>query len=107
VPVQDLQHSRFELIYPSGRGRLGGWDGSEIGPLKELQPVQTERVGDLEEMTHGHRDLAAEDLLVDGVAHSHLLLERADGDALLPDLVPEDGGQALGFPLVAVSIHGS
>jgi len=58
-------------------------------------------------MAQGHRDLAAEDLLVDGVAHSHLLLQRADGDALTPDLVPEDDGQALGFSLVAVSIHRS
>ncbi|MFL6234912.1 MAG: hypothetical protein ACJ76N_17390 [Thermoanaerobaculia bacterium] len=107
MPVQDLQHSRFELIDSSGRGRLGGRDGTEIGPAEEVQPVQAECVGDLEEMAQGHRDLAAQDLLVDGVAHPHLLLERADGDALVPDLVPKNGGQALGFPLIAVSIHGS
>ena len=58
-------------------------------------------------MAQGHRDLAAEDLLVDGVAHAHLLLQRADGDALVPDLVAQDGGQTLGFPLIAFSIHGS
>jgi hypothetical protein len=107
VPVQDLQHPRFELVDSGGRGCFGGRDGTEIGPAEELQPIQIERVGDLEEMAHGHRDLAAEDLLVDGVADPHLLLERADGDALTPDLVPKDGGQALGFPLIAVSIHGS
>ena len=90
MPVQDLQHPRFELV-DSGR-RLGGRDGTEVGPAEELQPIQAERVGDLEEMAHAHRDLAAEDLLVDGVAHPHLLLQGADGDALTPDLVPEDGG---------------
>jgi hypothetical protein len=104
VPVQDLQHPRFELI---AFGRRGGREGAEIGPAEDLQPFQAQRVGDLEEMAHRHRDLAAEDLLVDGVAHPHLLLQGADGDALAPDLVPEDGGQALGFPLIAISIHES
>jgi hypothetical protein len=107
VPVQDVQHPRLELVDSGGGWRFGGRDGTEIGPAEELQPLQAERVGDLEEMAHGHRDLAAEDLLIDGVAHPHLLLQRPDGDTLTPDLVPEDGGQALGFPLIAVSIHGS
>lgn len=107
MPVQDVQHPHLELVDSGGGRRFGGRDGTEVGPAEELQPIQIERVGDLEEMAQGHRDLAAEDLLVDGVAHPHLLLERADGDALTPDLVPENGGQALGFPLVAVSIHGS
>jgi len=102
--MQDLQHPRFELIAFS---RRGGRDGAEVGSAEDLQPLQAERIGDLEEMAHRHRDLAAEDLLVDGVAHPHLLLQGADGDALAPDLVPEDGGQALGFPLIAVSIHRS
>jgi len=105
VPVQDLQHPRFEIVDP---GRcLGGRDGTEVGPAEELEPIQAERVGDLQEMAHRHRDLAAEDLLIDGVAHPHLLLQRADGDALAPDLLPEDGGQALGLLLIAISIHGS
>jgi hypothetical protein len=107
VPVQDVQHPRLELVDSGGRQRVCGRDGTEVGPAEELQPIQIERVGDLEEMAQGHRDLAPEDLLVDRVAHPHLLLERADGDALVPDLVPKNGGQALGFPLVAVSIHES
>jgi hypothetical protein len=107
VPVQDVQHPRLELVDSGGGWRFGGRDGTEIGPAEELQPIQVERVGDLEEMAQGHRDLAAEDLLVDGVAHSHLLFERADGDALVPDLVPKNDGQALGFPLIAIPIHES
>lgn len=107
MPVQDLQHPRFELIDSGHRGHLGGQDRTEVGPAEELEPLQAERVGDLEEMAYRHRDLAAEDLLVDGVAHLHPLLQGTDGDALTPDLVPKDGGQALGFPLIAVSIHGS
>jgi hypothetical protein len=107
MPVQDLQHSRFELVDSGDRQCLCGRAGTEVGTAEELQPLQTERVGDLEEMAHSHRDLAAEDLLIDGVAHPHLLLQRPDGDALTPDLVPEDGGQALGFLLIAVSIHES
>lgn len=107
MPVQDLQHPRFELIGSGGRRRPGGRDRAEVGPAEDLQPLQAQRVGDLEEMTQRHRDLAAEDLLIDGVAHSHLLLQRPDGDALTPDLVPEDGGQALGFPLITFSVHGS
>jgi hypothetical protein len=107
VPEQDLQHPRFEIVDSGCRRRLCGRNGTEVGPAEELQPLQAERVGDLEEMAHRHRDLAAEDLLVDGVAHPHLLLQRADGDALTPDFLPEDGGQALGFSLVAVSIHRS
>ncbi|HET9208830.1 MAG TPA: hypothetical protein VFR03_00450 [Thermoanaerobaculia bacterium] len=107
MPVQDFQHPRFELIGSGRCGGFGGRDGTEIGPAEELKPLQAERVGDLEEVAHGHGDLAAEDLLVDGVAHPHLLLQRPDGDALTPDLVPKDGGQALSFLLIAVSIHGS
>jgi len=107
MPVQDVQHPHLQLVDSGGREHLGGRDGAEISPAEELQPIQAERVGDLEEMAHGHRDLAAEDLLVDGVAHSHLLLERADGDALVPDLVAEDDGQALGFPLITIPIHES
>jgi hypothetical protein len=107
VPVQDVQHPRLELVDRRGRGRLGGRDGTEIGAAEDLQPLQAQRVGDLQEMTHRHRDLAAEDLLVDGVAHPHLLLQRPDGDPLTPDLVPENGGEALGFPLITVFIHGS
>jgi hypothetical protein len=107
VPVQDVQHPHLQLVDPCGRQRVRGRGGTEVGPAEELQPIQIERVGDLEEMAQGHRDLAAEDLLVDGVAHPHLLLQGTDGDALVPDLVPEDGGKALGFPLIAVSIHES
>jgi hypothetical protein len=107
MPMQDLQHPRFEVVDSGWHRRLRERDRTEIGPAEELQPVQAERVGDLEQMAYRHRDLAAEDLLVDGVAHSHLLLQRADGDALAPNLLPENGGQALGFPLIAVSIHRS
>jgi hypothetical protein len=64
VPVQDLQHSRFKLVDSGGCRRLGGRGGTEIGAAEELQPLQAERVGDLEEMAYRHRDLAAEDLLV-------------------------------------------
>lgn len=107
MPVQDLQHLRFEIIDSGRRRHLDGRDRTQVGPAEELQPLQAERVGDLEEMAHRHRDLAAEHLLIDGVAHPHSLLQGTDGDALAPDLVPEDGGQALGFPLIAVSIHES
>lgn len=107
MPVQDLQHPRFELVDSGHRGHLGGRDGTEVGPAEELKPLKAERVGDLQQVAHRHRDLAAEHLLVDRVAHPHPLLQGTDGDTLTPDLVPEDGGQALGFPLIAVSIHGS
>ncbi|HEY3566851.1 MAG TPA: hypothetical protein VGP73_02870 [Thermoanaerobaculia bacterium] len=107
MPLQDLKHLRFELVDSRARRCLGGRDRTQVGPPEKIEPLQAERVGDLEQMAHRHRDLAAEHLLVDGVSHPHLLLQGADGDALAPDLVPEDDCQALGFPLIAVSIHGS
>ena len=106
MAAEDVEHLLVE-VFRLGRRRFGGLLGGQAHHAEELRPWHLERVGDLQQVPQRHRDLAAEDLLVDGVADAHLLLQRADGDTLPPDLPSQGVGNALGLGLVAFAIHGS
>lgn len=106
MPAQDVEHLLVEVCR-LGRRCFGGLLGGKAHYAEEIRPWHFERVGDLQQVPQRHRDLTAENLLVDGVADAHLLLERADGDSLPPDLPSQDDAKALGLALIAFAIHDS